>query len=225
MKVTVIIPIVSPGRLSSLYREIESIQAGTYKDVHIVVVVDGDQRLYKLIKSANGNLSLQNISIILNASRMDWVFSQNWVLKRFVSDYYICASDDFVFPPDCIENAVKTMQERFPDGFGAVSLWKTNNAAIGLFGRKLVEHFPECEMFCPEYTHYCADWECVWFVRKLKKLANLPGGENQVKHVGGKYDDTYSLSQKVREKDAERRRKRQEKGYLWGIDFNLLTKR
>jgi len=224
MKVTVIIPIVSPGRLSSLYREIDSIQMGTYKDVHIIVVVDGDQALYKLIKSANGNLKLQNISIVLNASRMDWVYPQNWVLKRFVSDYYICASDDFVFPPDCIESAVRLIQERFPDGDGAVSLWKRNNAVIGLYGRKFVERFPERQMFCPEYIHYCADAECAQVVKKLKKVANLPRGESNVKHLGER-DETHSLAQKSRAKDSERYEKREEKGYKWGIDFNLVIKK
>lgn len=223
MKVTIIIPIVSPERLSSLYREIESIQAGTYKNVHIIIVVDGDERLYKLIKMANGNLRLENISVILNKTRKDWIYSQNWVLKRFVSAYYICASDDHIFPLDCIESAVSTLLTHFPDGDGVVSLWKRNNAVIGLFGRKWTERFPERQMFCPEYTHYCADWECVEFAKKMKKLINLPDG-NQVRHEG-KYDETHSLSQKVRDRDAERRRIRQERGYLWGENFDLIVKK
>lgn len=223
MRVTIIIPIVSFSRFSSLLQEIRSIEANTYKDVFIAVIVDGNSWLYMRLRQASAALRLKNIEIILSEKRMDWVFLQNQALKQFDSDYYICACDDFIFPPECIENAVDRMQRRFPDGDGVISLWRRSNPVIALFGRKWIERFPDCVMFCPEYTHYCADSECAQVARKLNKVVNLPG-EHRVKHVGTN-DETHSLAQKARSKDCETYKKRESKGYKWGIDFNLMGKK
>lgn len=224
MKVTVIVPIVSWQRYKSLFSLIKSIKAGTYKNIHIVVVVDGDAELLQAITMTSKTLRLENISFILNRNRKDWVYSQNKALKKFESDCYICASDDFIFSVDCIERAVKIMQERFPDTDRIVSLWKKNNAVIGLIGRKLVEHFPNRQIFCPDYIHYCADWELVWYVRKSKKIANFLKGKSQVKHVG-KRDETHDFSVKARKLDADMRLNRQVKGYEWGKNFNLIGRK
>ncbi len=223
MRVTVSIPIVSAERLSLLYHEIESLQTQTYENIKIVIVVDGDGRLFSLIRIANENLKLKNTCVVYNERRRDWVYAQNSILKLFDSDFYVCASDDHFFPPDCIKTAVESSISHFPDGDGVVSLWKRNNAVIGLFGRKWVERFPEREVFCPEYTHYCADWECVEFAKKIKKLINIPGDIKV--HHNGITDKTHSLSLKARDRDAERRRIRQERGYLWGENFDLIVKK
>jgi len=224
MKVTIIIPIVSPERLASLYREIESLQTGTYKNIHIVVIVAGDPKLYRLIKMANENLRLQNISVVFNKERSTWIFCQNRMLKEVDSDYYIYGSDDIVFHPHSIKDAVKIMQECFPDGFGLVNLWRSNRTIIGLIGRKFVEHFPGCQVFCPDYIHYCSDTELSDTVKKLGKRARLSKQEYCAEHLQPK-DNTFRLAQEVREKDAKMREKRKEKGYLWGIDFNLVREK
>ena len=222
MKVTIIIPIVSFGRLSSLMEEIESIYANTYKNIHIVIIVDGDSWLYVRLRQIATELHWKDITIALNERRMDWVFTQNQALKELDSDYYICACDDFVFPLHCIEAAVKKMKKRFPDGFGVVGLWKRNNPIIALFGNKWIEHFPGRQMFCPDFTHYCGDSECGHTARKLGKLANTRG--QQVLHIS-KNDETHSLSQKVARRDRELYYERERRGYKWGVDFNLIGKK
>ena len=224
MKITVAVPIVSFERFSLLFNLIKSIQAGTYKNVHIVVVVDGDAELSEAIKLRNYAFQWDNVSVILNIERKDWVFSINRVFKEFDSEYYIYASDDLFFPPTCIENAMKMMQEKFPDGFGLVSLWRTNKAIIGLVGRRFVEHFPEREVLCPDFIHYSADTECSRVTEKMGKLARRLKNGFRVKHytIG---DKTQSLAQKARKRDSETRSKRIDKGYEWGIDFNLVRKR
>lgn len=224
MLVTVIVPIVSWQRYKSLFRLINSIQTGTYKKIHIVIVVDGDAELLQAITMTSKTLRLEHISFILNRSRRDWVYSQNKALKKFESDCYIYASDDFIFLSDTIERAVKIMQKRFPDGNGIVSLWKKNNAIVGLIGRKLVEHFPNRQIFCPDYIHYCADWELVLYIKKTKKLANFLKGRIQIRHVG-KHDETHDFSVQARKKDADMRFNRQTKGYEWGKNFNLIGKK
>lgn len=218
MKITIAIPTCSSERLPLLIQMVESIQAGTYKDVHPVVVADGNPYIAKI-----ANKKLHNVSIISNEKRKDWVFSINRVLKDFDSEYYIYAADDLIFPPDCIENAITTMKKRFSDGFGVVDLGKKYRGIFGLFGHKLADHFPNREVFCPDYVHYCSDGEFYHAVRKMKKYAFLPERENQVKHFRMN-DETRILARRIRAEDREIWHEREEKGYLWGIDFNLITR-
>lgn len=219
MKVTAIIPTCSSSRLGLLMQTIKSIQAGSYKDVHIIVVADGNRTIYlEVLKK-----KFDNLTVILNKERMDWIFSTNHVLKEFDSEYYIYASDDLFFPPDCLENAMRTMKERFPDGYGLVTMSKKNRCPFGLIGRKFVEHFPDHQVFCPDYFHYCSDTELRTFVRTADLFAFPPERESQVKHHRLN-DNTRALARKVRGRDHLARDKRKEKGYLWGENFNLVTR-
>jgi len=218
MKVTIAIPTCSSERIPLLIQTVESIQAGSYKNVHPVIVADGNPKIYEV-----ANKQLHNITVILNKKRRDWVFSINRVLKEFDSEYYIYASDDLIFPPDCIENAMKTMQKRFPDGFGVVGIGRKNRAAFGLFGYKLADHFPNREVFCPDFIHYCGDSGLYQAVTKLGKFALPPERESQVEHFRMN-DETRRLARRIRARDREIWHEREEKGYLWGIDFNLMTR-
>ena len=216
-KVTIIIPTCSSERIPMLIKTVESIQAGTYKNVHPVIVADGNPRIEREAKE-----KLHNVSVISNKKRMDWVFSVNRVLKEWDSDYYIYASDDLIFPPDCIKYAMARMQKCFPDGFGVVSIGKKHRSAFGLFGRKLANHFPDHQVFCPDFIHYAGDSELHRTVTKLRKFTFILERESSVRHSRMK-DETWRLARKVRDRDHAIRREREEKGYMWGVDFNLIV--
>jgi len=198
---------------------VESIQVGTYKDVHPVIVADGNSHIQEI-----ANKELHNVSVILNKKRMDWIFSVNRVFREFDSQYYIYASDDLVFPPDCIENAMLAMQEHFPDGFGLVTIAKRKRCPFGLIGRKFVEHFPNRQVFCPDYIHFCSDTELQHVVKKLGIFTHPRKRESQVKHFREK-GETWKLAHQVKIRDSVMRNKREEKGYKWGIDFNLIRRK
>ena len=217
MKVIIIIPTCSSERIPMLIKTVESIQAGTYKDVHPIIVADGNPKIYEVATKR-----LHNVSVISNRERKDWVFSINRVLKEFDSDYYIYASDDLFFPPDCIEYAMATMQKHFPNGFGVVSIGKKGRAAFGLFGRKWAEHFPDRQVFCPDFIHYAGDSELMRTVSKLGIYVFPPQRESMVRHSRMK-DETWRLARAVRTRDHTIRREREEKGYMWGVDFNLVA--
>ncbi len=208
MKVTVVIPTCSTERIPLLIQTVESIQAGSYKNVYVVIVADGNPHIQEV-----ANKKLHHISAILNKERKDWNFSINRVLKEFDSDYYIYASDDLIFPPDCIKHAVATMEKRFPDGFGVVTISKKNRCPFGLFGRKFAEHFPDRQVFCPDLVHYGGDSELMRTISKLGIFAYPPERESQVKHSRLK-DETWKLARRTRSRDRSIFHRRQEKGYL-----------
>ena len=219
MKVTIAIPTCSSNRIPMLIRTVESIQVGKYKNVHPVILADGNPHIFKV-----ANKRLHNVSVLKNDKRMDWVFSVNRILKEFDSDYYIFGSDDIIFPPDCITCAMARMRECFPDGFGVVSIGKKNKTTFGLFGRKWVDHFPDRQVFCPDYIHYAGDSELYRTARHLRKYAFPPKRNSSVQHSRLK-DETWRLARSVMVRDHKIRDERWKKGYMWGVDFNLIVER
>ena len=221
MKVTIAIPIVSFGRLSLLLDEVKSIQMGTYKNVHVVIVIDGNLRLYETIKT---ELSLPNISIVRNKKRLYWIASVNRVWKEFDSDYYIYSADDVTFPSNCIEHAMETMQECFPDGFGLIGLTRRKKAGFGLFGRLWADFFPDRQVLCPDYLQYGADREITQFAEEIGKYDVLGKRRFRVTHHKIEYDETWKIAKEILRIDPAIRKMRREQGFLWGADFNRLVK-
>ena len=218
-KVIIAIPTCSPGRIPMLIKGVESVQASSYKNVHPVILVDGNPRMCEVI-----NKQLHNVSIISNKERMDWVFSMNRILKEFDSEYYIFAADDLFFPPGCIEYAMIKMGERFPSGFGLVGIGKKHKCAFGLFGHKFAEHFPNRQVFCPDYIHYGSDSELLRTINKMKKIAQIAHRPSSVNHKQPK-DETWRIAEGFRVRDQAIFSQRKEMGLSWGIDFKLIAGR
>lgn len=217
MQVTVIIPSCSTERIPLLAQAVESIRAGSYKNIRIVIIADGNPSIQWAMKKQD------KVTVLFNKKRMDWTFSVNRAFKEFDSDYYAYASDDLIFPSNCIESAVATMKKRFPDGFGLVTISKKNRCPFALIGRKFVEHFPDRQVFCPDFVHYGGDTEMMRMVRKLGIFAYPPNRESQVRHSRMK-DETWRIARRVRGRDGAIHAKRLEKGYIWGVDFNLVKR-
>lgn len=213
MKITIIIPSCSSSRIPLLIKTVESIQAGSYKDVYPVIVADGNPQIHK-----EANKQLHHVSVIMNKERIGWVASINRVLKEFTSPYYVYAADDLVFPPDCLECAMVRMQECFPDGKGVITLGRKTKAIFGLIGNKWVEHFPDRQVFCPFYKHYGADSEHSHYARATKKFAYSPKRDSQVLHHRLK-DETCIRARKWRFNDLHLHESRRKRGILWGASF------
>ena len=215
MSIIIGIPTVSPDRLGLLEEEIWSINKSTYVNIYIIIVVDGDAKLYETAKK---KFSAFNISVIQNTKRRGWVASTNRVLKEFNAEYYIYGSDDLAFPPDCIESAMEMMRKKFPDGDGVVTLGRRHKAIFGLIGRKWVERFPDRQVFCPYYIHYGSDAEHTRFSHKIGKFAFHPNRDTQVKHYR-RNDETRRFSRRSRSKDLSLHKNRLDRGILWGVSF------
>lgn len=222
MKVTVIIPTCFSERLPGLIRTVESILTGSYKDVHIVIVADGDPKVYELMGDFVERKSYNNVTVILNKERVEYAASFNRAVREFDSDFYVWACDDLVFPPDCIKRAMEIMHKNIIAGNGIVSLSKTNKATTGLFGRKWRDRFPDRQVFCPDYIHYGADAEASCVAMELGAFAFLPKIANRVKHFIIRHDKTWGVVVKAGRCDREMKEERRKKGYKWGINFDLI---
>ena len=203
-------------RLELLRRCIKSIMDSDYKDVSIFVVVDGNKSLFDKLLG-------EPVTMILNEKRMGYVFSMNRALReRGESDAVLYASDDLIFWPNCISNAVKAMKEHFPDTDGLVALkqaQKESGTAFGLLGRKFINRFPDDAVFCPDYIHYGCDEELEKAARRLEQLYQCR--EAIVSH-SRLHDKTYNLAQEARARDREIRRMRKKRRFCWGINFERI---
>ena len=224
MKVIVAIPTCSSSRIPVLIKGVESIQAGSYKNVHVIVVADGNLDILETAGTYFENKESENVTIILNKERKDWVFSVNRVFQEFDSDYYIYATDDLFFPFQCIEYAMIKMRQRFLDGFGVIGIGKKDKCAFGLFGRKFADHFPNRQVFCPDYVHYASDSELMRTISKLRKFDYLRHRPSSVAHPRIIYDETKRMAEMMRARDQAIFSQRNEMGLIWGIDFKLITR-
>lgn len=218
MKVTVVIPTCSIERIPLLIQTVDSIQNGRYKDVYVIVVADGNERLREIAHE-----KLHSVTVEFNKERIGWIASMNRIFKEYKSEYYVFASDDLEFPRNCIRDAMRVMEEKFPDGFGLITIAKKNRCPFGLIGRKFVEHFPDCQVFCPDYFHYSSDTELQKFVKQRDIFSYPKDRECRVKHNRPK-DETWRLAHRVRDRDYAIRDERKEKGFIWGIDFNRVRR-
>jgi hypothetical protein len=215
MHVDIIIPTYDRPQL--LRQCVSSILKGSYKDISIIVVVDGNLRL--AVKLAG----LPTL-MVLNKNRIDWVASQNKVLKMTHEGAVIYASDDLQFSKDCILHAVNKLKKKAPDTDAMIAIEqdvKGCSTAFGLLGRKFIERFPDSQVFCPDYIHYGSDSELGRFARHIGRLFMCP--EAKVLHNRPK-DSTYKLAKPMEPQDFNFIRQRREKNLLWGRDFERLRK-
>jgi len=216
MHVNIIIPTWNRPKL--LLQAIASITKSTYKDYSIIVIVDGN---LKLIDS----LIKQPIMIIVNPTSRDWVYSVNRGLRLSVADAIMYAADDIVLTPSCLAIAVAALKEKFPDGNGLIGINQTVvgcSSAFGLMGRKFVDHFPNRQVFCPDYIHLASDFE----VGKYARANNIfyYCKEAVMNHYRLR-DETWQRVAKVKDRDLQIQAQRVEKKLIWGNSWEKLIAR
>ena len=215
MHVTVVIPTLD--RWSLLQKTVESIHSNTYKDVSVLIIVDGNQELLQLAKSLSAE-------VLFNEERRDWVWSMNRALRYKREGAVIYASDDLEFDPRCIEIAVNRLEEKMPNTDGLIAIKQSVvgcSTAFGLLGHRFIERFPDRAVFCPDYVHYGSDSELGRFAHSINRLHICD--EARVKHHRLQ-DTTYRTAKPMEIQDFHYIDIRREAGLLWGRDFKLLRK-
>jgi len=204
-------------RLKYLKSCIQSIKNSDYKDVSILVAVDGNKHLLEPLAS-------EPVEVVFNEERKDYVISMNKLLTVSKGDAILFASDDLEFAPNCISTAVRAMHAIFPDGDGVIGIRQQNRpggskSAFCLVGRKFINRFPNNQMFCPDYVHYASDTEVGEFAAHLGRFRFCR--EAKLIHLNLR-DKTDVLARTVLKKDDVTRKLRFAKGLLWGKNFGRL---
>lgn len=206
------------NRPKLLAQTVRSILAGTHKDVSIIIMVDGNSKLIDFVAKLP-------VAMVFNKVRLDWVRSMNKGFFYARGDAVAYASDDLVFDPHCIEAAVAKLKLKRPDGDGLVAITqnvKGCSTAFGLVGHRFIERFPKRQVLCPDYIHYVGDFELGRFARHSGRCYMCP--ESKVTHHRP-HDATFHKAKPVERLDFRMKDARKAKGLLWGLDFELLSKK
>ena len=214
MHVDVIIP--TRGRPAALEKNVKSILNSTHKDVTIFVVIDGDPSLLPIVAK-------WPVAVIYNKDRRDWVYSINRGMQYARGDGVLYAVDDLEFPPIMIAELVKAMETHFPGGDGLIGMKQKPTAvqgAIGLMGRKFIDHFPRRHVMCPDFIHFSCDFEIGRYARVNNKFFYVETATLLHHHLR---DKTNSLVQQTKLRDRGISSQRRPKEFIWGTTFDLIT--
>ena len=224
MIVNVIIP--THDRINILKKTIDSLLNSAYPKLKIWICVDGNTNMIHEIKDYCPN---HDVKILHNKRRRDAVFSYNKILSAIDNDGAILnATDDLVFYPQTISTAVAKLKRTFSDTDGVIGLNQYQNGkqkgrkyAFCLIGRKFIERYPDCRIFCPDYIHFNSDRELGFHAQTVRRFWFLP--EAKIVHIRLP-DNTTKLGRVVYARDKKMYRERQARKILWGLSFKLISK-
>ena len=214
MHVDVIVPTIFRTRL--LERTIRSLRNSQHKDLTIIVVVEKGRKIIgDQAKKAGAH------KVILNNERLGWPRNINLGCKASKKGAVLYASDDLIFEPVCISNAVKDLKTRFPDGDGLIGIYQNLRkfcpAAFGLCGRKFIERFPQSQIMNPVYVHYCGDSELWRYAKKHNRFHLCESA--RVTHIRVK-DQTHQLAHRTLLRDRKIWWPRRDRKLYWGDNFD-----
>jgi hypothetical protein len=225
MLINIVIPTMD--RLNLTIGTVDSLRNSAHKDLLIMIIVDGNKELFMNLSKfyAKNKFFGMNIKLHLNPNRIDWPASMNYALSILTEGYFVYASDDLIFEPRCISNAIKIMENRFPDGDGLIGFNQTNckgaRSAFGMMGQKFIERFKDRQVFCPEYIHFGSDTELGDYASSVKKFWFA---EKQCGIYHSRLrDKTYRIGRKTNKRDVDLKWARKEAGLLWGKNFEFLN--
>jgi len=165
-----IVDIVIPTRkrLHKLVNTIKSLYDFPHEHIH--VVFDGDEVGYKDFRKI-----YPMVNVTLMVGHNGSVSCRNAVIKKVVTDGLLYATDDVIFHQGSVVLAIKTINEKFPDGDGVVGFYQDgvnesfHPAGVALLGRKFLDRYPGRKLFNPDYFHFACQ-EIHWYAERLNKF-------------------------------------------------------
>lgn len=222
-KIEVIIP--TRGRIGKLHKTLDSIPktigyCGEITVIEKVVISDAClQTVIEVIK-----VRPDVTRLIYVRDHKGAVFCRN-LATQTAEDMILYATDDITFRDGAIGFALKSLLELFPDGDGVIGFLQENApnmnfnpAGVGLMGQKFLKRYPQKKLFYPRYFHFSCQ-EILWLAQKYDKFALDEMA--RVYHFHPAFypklkDQTHVDARIHHQKDKDLKRKRKEKGKIWG---------
>ena len=110
MNVSVVICTYSENMFEAFSESVESILGQTYEDIELVLVVDGNEKLYERVVEAYGDLD--SVKTHLNEENVGLSQSRNNALEYVTGDVVALIDDDAVADPAWVEELVSVYEER-----------------------------------------------------------------------------------------------------------------
>lgn len=148
-------------------------------------------------------------------------------------DILIYLNDDVQVDVEMFKFILSYFKYYYPDLDGVVGINQVNiqcnnkvESAFGAIGKKYIDRFPDGMVFCPQYKRFYADQELWIYAKSINKF--LFGELAKLNHYHPAFykhlkDSTHDNARRYLQQDKQMFRKRQELGYLWGNNFDLVT--
>lgn len=235
MKVDVVIPTFK--RAEKLKRCLESIQRQTYTDWECLVVINGDDtETHKMLEKINDDRIWYKTrgwnSYVIGA----WNYYFEKFFKKRNRDVVLWIVDDVELKDDCLEQAVKTMLDKFPDLDGVVGLHQEcpNTTSYTfkwygqvLLGKNFIERYAPVnyKVCCPAYKHFYQDEEMWLFANSLNKFTNCEKAQLIHYHpsfIKTNIDEAHNKVRfDIKKQDTAIYNERRKKGLVWGETWEI----
>lgn len=157
----------------------------------------------------------------------------NELIAKSTGDVVLVLADHVELMDGCIDAVISDFETAYPELDGMVGLNITNmeprpgirEYCFFAIGRKLIEHFPDNRIFCPDYYHFSGDTELgeyangagvFLFDEDACIFLHHPNAANAPR------DATHAASRIKVNQDHDMRMKRRKAGLLWGDTFELI---
>jgi glycosyltransferase involved in cell wall biosynthesis len=226
LKVNCVIPTL--GLREQITDTIDTLLTSTYKNIQVIIIVQEKKEMVDKLKTLY--MDDNRVEVIFEKERIGWVQSLNNIAKR--EGHLFALADDIAITREVIEILISEMDRLFSNSDGVLltnltfTLYKDKMGWAGSFpliGNKFISRFPGRQVICPDYMTYCGDVELPDFANSIKKCLMIP--EARVIHFERrtiKKEATAILTRQTGIPDMETYFIRQQRGYLWGKNFNLL---
>ena len=215
-QIDLIIP--TRNRLQKLERCLHSIPSSAGGlPIRVTVVCDGDPVTARHLLAGPNSTRVVNVK-----EHSGSVYCRNLV-SQAVEDALLYATDDIEFLENAIGEAVKVMEEHFPDGDGVVGFNQINAnkfsvAGVALMGQRFLRRYPERKFLFPDYFHFSCQ-EIEYLGKKLGKILLAEQAEIVHYHpsfVKHERDVTHVEARLYRKNDRSLSNERYDKGLIWG---------
>jgi glycosyltransferase involved in cell wall biosynthesis len=215
-RIDVIIP--TRGRRARLERTLKSIpKEAEGIEIKPLVVFDGASEAadFKAIAA-------QGYEAILFHQHQGAVRCRNQAMAM-TEDAIIYATDDIVFQPGSIAEAIRTFKAKFPDDDGAVGFAQIGSSfhpsGIALVGKTFLARYPKRALFFEGYFHFACQ-EVYELAHHLGRWAAEPKAVVMHYHPD-KFpafrDKTHVEARIHRQQDLDLAKKRKMRGQIWGL--------
>ena len=203
------------NRQEKLARMLASVPCRLWLEVW--VICDGDPFTYTWLQSGVFPCVTR---VELLASQSGAVHARNF-LSADVDDGLLYATDDIVFLPNAIDNALQAFNKCFSDDDGVVG-FKQNQphhlAGVALVGQRFLQRYPRKQLFYPGYFHFACQ-EIYWLSLSLKRWHYEEEALINHFHPSSNHtymDQTHTDARIHRERDHQLITSRQSRGEVWG---------
>ena len=215
-EITIIIP--TRNRYEKLMKCLGSVSKEALDiSISTVIICDGDKETAKKL------IDDERIErMIYVRGNRGIVYCRNLVTPT-VEDALIYATDDIVFQPGAIDEAIKSMRMHFPDDDGVIGFHIENASSfcisgVSLVGQPFLKRYPGKKLFFPKYFHF----SCQEIERLGTKLGKIHSEKKaRILHYHPAFyrdeiDKTHEEARKHRQRDKALSINRKEKGLIWG---------